>query len=317
MLKWVEFTKLKDITIRGRGTIDGRGSVWWSSEDPFDEFSNDLTSSKMPHIKPTALRFYGSYNVVVTGIMIRNSPQCHLKFDNCVGVQVYNTTISSPKESANTDGIHLQNSKDVSIHHSRVGCGDDCVSIQTGCSDVEIHHVRCGPGHGISIGGLGKDKTKACVSNITVHNVQLQGTMTGVRIKTWQGGLGSVKNVRFSNIQVDEVQMPIVIDQFYCDKKKCTNQSAAVALSGISYENIKGTFTVKPVHLACSDSYPCSDISFSQIQLKPIKLRYHLYDVFCWHTYGLLLSQIIPPIDCLQTGKPARNKIQSNPDSCL
>lgn len=64
--------------------------------------------------------------------------------------------------------------------------GDDCVSIQTGCSNVNIHSVNCGPGHGISIGGLGRDNTKACVSNITVQNVALQQTMNGVRIKTWQ-----------------------------------------------------------------------------------------------------------------------------------
>ena len=60
-----------------------------------------------------ALRFYGSFNPTVTGITIQNSPQCHLKFDNCNGVMVHDVTISSPGDSPNTDGIHLQNSKDV------------------------------------------------------------------------------------------------------------------------------------------------------------------------------------------------------------
>jgi hypothetical protein len=64
--------------------------------------------------------------------------------------------------------------------------GDDCISIQTGCSGINIHNVNCGPGHGISIGGLGKYNTKACVSNITVRDVNMFRTMTGVRIKTWQ-----------------------------------------------------------------------------------------------------------------------------------
>lgn len=64
--------------------------------------------------------------------------------------------------------------------------GDDCVSIQTGCSNVYVHNVNCGPGHGISIGSLGKDNTKACVSNITVRDVMMHNTMNGVRIKTWQ-----------------------------------------------------------------------------------------------------------------------------------
>lgn len=60
------------------------------------------------------------------------------------------------------------------------------MSIQTGCSNVYIHNVNCGPGHGISIGGLGKENTKACVSNITVRDIVMRNTMNGVRIKTWQ-----------------------------------------------------------------------------------------------------------------------------------
>lgn len=70
-----------------------------------------------------ALRFYGSYNVTVTGITIQNSQQCHLKFDNCEAVQVFNMTIASPGSSLNTDGIHLQNSRDVMIHHTHMSCG--------------------------------------------------------------------------------------------------------------------------------------------------------------------------------------------------
>jgi polygalacturonase len=51
---------------------------------------------------------------------------------------------------------------------------------------VNIHSVNCGPGHGISIGGLGRFNTKACVSNVTVRDVKMFRTTTGVRIKTWQ-----------------------------------------------------------------------------------------------------------------------------------
>lgn len=77
-----------------------------------------------------ALRFYGSRNVTVTGITIQNSPQCHLKFDNCEAVQVFNMTISSPGSSLNTDGIHLQNSRDVSIHHTDLGCGNSITLVE-------------------------------------------------------------------------------------------------------------------------------------------------------------------------------------------
>ncbi|CAI9092940.1 OLC1v1028314C2 [Oldenlandia corymbosa var. corymbosa] len=336
-LQWIQFTKLVGITVQGSGTIDGRGEVWWQDaplEDLIDSESklivplnrtiggntwipvNGSLGGKMPRIKPTALRFYGSFNATVTGITIQNSPQCHLKFDNCVGVSVYNFTVTSPGDSPNTDGIHLQNSKDVLIRSANLGCGDDCVSIQTGCTNVYIHDVNCGPGHGISIGGLGKDNTKACVSNITVRDINMNSTMNGVRIKTWQGGSGMVQGVLFSNIQMAEVQLPIVIDQFYCDKSACKNQSSAVALSGIHYEKIKGTYTVKPVHLACSDNVPCTEVTLTGIELKPQPERYHMYDPFCWHTFGELYTPTVPPIECLQIGKPSRNGIQADHDSC-
>ncbi|PPD93086.1 hypothetical protein GOBAR_DD09980 [Gossypium barbadense] len=295
LLQWIEFTKLKGITIKGKGTIDGQGSVWWNDSptaQPQDSTTSHTISGeldgKMPSTKPTALRFYGSNGVTVSGITIQNSPQTHLKFDDCTGVQISNFVASSPSDSPNTDGIHLQNSQDVVISAATLACGDDCVSIQTGCSNVYIHDVKCGPGHGISIGGLGKDRTKACVSNITVRDVNLQSTLTGVRIKTWQGGSGSVKQVTFSDIQVSEVETPIMIDQFYCDKGHCSNQSSAVEVSEINYVNIRGTYTVQPVHFACSDSLPCSGVSLSTIELQSVKENHPLSGPFCWETYGEL-----------------------------
>ncbi|CAL9763949.1 unnamed protein product [Musa acuminata subsp. burmannicoides] len=316
LLWWIEFTKLRGITIQGSGVIEGRGSVWWTNAESDVDPINEELSKNLPQIKPTALRFYGSYNVTVTGITIQNSQQCHLKFDNCEAVQVFNMTIASPGSSLNTDGIHLQNSRDVMIHHTNMSCGDDCISIQTGCSNINIHRVDCGPGHGISIGGLGRDNTKACVSNITVRDVNMHNTMTGVRIKTWQGGSGSVQNIIFSNIGVSEVQTPIVIDQFYCDRSSCKNQTSAVTLSGIAYENIRGTYTVKPVHFACSDASPCSDISLTKIQLEPLQEHYHMYQPFCWQAFGELYTPTVPPIVCLQNGKPTSNHILSDRDLC-
>ncbi|XWS40728.1 hypothetical protein CRYUN_Cryun17cG0020300 [Craigia yunnanensis] len=325
LLQWIEFTKLEGIIIRGKGTIDGQGSVWWNDSPTFDPTAEDSTtndmisaelSGKMPSTKPTALRFYGSNGVTVTGITIQNSPQTHLKFDACTSVQVSDFSASSPGNSPNTDGIHLQNSQDVVISSTTLACGDDCVSIQAGCSNVYIHNVKCGPGHGISIGGLGRDNSKACVANVTVRDVTMQNTLTGVRIKTWQGGSGAVQEVMFSNIQVSEVETPIMIDQFYCDKGSCKNQSSAVAVSGINYVNIRGTYTVKPVHFACSDSLPCSGVSLSTIELKSVQENHHLDGPFCWETYGELKTATEPPIDCLETGKPSKAGTQSSSESC-
>ncbi|XP_068303891.1 polygalacturonase At1g48100 [Pyrus communis] len=327
LLQWIEFTKLKGISIKGSGIIDGQGSVWWSDSPKYNP-ANEATyssldnsqatennSGEMPSTKPTALRFYGSDGVSVTGITLQNSPQAHLKFDDCTNVQVSDISISSPGNSPNTDGIHLQNSQNADISATSIACGDDCISIQTGCSNVNIHNVNCGPGHGVSIGGLGKDNTKACVSNVTVRDVQMHNTLTGVRIKTWQGGSGSVRNIMFSNIQLTEVETPIVIDQFYCDKSNCQNQSSAVAVSGVNYVNIQGTYTSEPVRFACSDSSPCTGVSLDTIELKSVDEGKQLYDPFCWEAYGVLKTSTVPQIDCLKNGKPSTITQSGSSDS--
>jgi len=36
------------------------------------------------------------------------------------------------------------------------------------------------------LGGLGKDKSAACVSDIIVEDVSMKNTLYGARIKTWQ-----------------------------------------------------------------------------------------------------------------------------------
>ncbi|KAL3644508.1 hypothetical protein CASFOL_009688 [Castilleja foliolosa] len=300
LYQWLNFKWVQNFTVQGTGTADGQGSNWWSCPR-----KKRARQSRL--MKPTALRFYASYNVTVRDISIINSPLCHLKFDNSKGVKVENVAIYAPEYSPNTDGIHLQNSQDVEIMHSDIGTGDDCVSIQTGCSNIHVHHINCGPGHGISLGGLGKDKSVACVSNILVDNIIMQNTMYGARIKTWQGGLGLVTNVTFSNIQVSDVKVPIIIDQYYCDKRVCANQTEAVAISGIKFDQIIGTYTSQPIKLACSNSIPCVDVDLVSIELKRsshYRGGAHRDQGVCWNSYGRTSGPLVPEsMDyCLRSG---------------
>ncbi|MFS8029206.1 putative endo-polygalacturonase [Helianthus anomalus] len=287
LYQWINFKWVQNITIQGSGAIDGQGYNWWA---PMESKQASL------HIKPTALRFYASEDIVVRDITIKNSPQVHLKFDNSQGVKVNNVTVLAPGNSPNTDGIHLQNTRDVEILHSNIET-DDCVSIQTGCSNVHIHHINCGPGHGISIGGLGKDKSIACVSDIVVENSNIQDTLYGVRIKTWQGGLGLVKNITFSNIQVANVNFPIVINQYYCDKSFCKNETGSIAIKEVMFDKITGSYSTQPIHLACSKDIPCTEINLSDIQLNPSRRPLEgsqLQQALCYNSYGYSNGQLVP-----------------------
>ncbi|KAG0491451.1 hypothetical protein HPP92_004849 [Vanilla planifolia] len=264
-MQWLQLKQLtKGITIQGGGLIEGQGNAWWGNahgdETNFPRLLGAQRKGKLPSRRPTALRFYGSYNVTVSGITIQNSPQCHLKFDNCDSVRVSNITISSPA-TANTDGIHLQNSANVEIRQSgRLHLDPNRSSM------VHVQSVTCGPGHGISIGSLGEGRTAAWVSNVTVEHVAFVGTLTG-----FESRLG----------RVSHVQTPIVINQYYSDGRSNKNQSSAVAISQISYDTIIGTYTEQPVYLACSDSFPCKALSISNLDLEPEEDKYHVLAPYC------------------------------------
>ncbi|XP_057485237.1 polygalacturonase At1g48100 [Actinidia eriantha] len=302
--QWLVFYQLDQMTFTGSGTIEGNGEKWWELPCKPHRGPNGSTLPG-PCDSPALIRFFVSSNLVVSGLRIQNSPQFHMKFDGCEGVLIDKLSISSPKLSPNTDGIHIENTKFVGIYDSVIANGDDCISIGTGCSNVHIEGVTCGPSHGISIGSLGVHNSQACVSNITVRNVEIKDSDNGVRVKTWQGGTGCVSGITFDTIQMENVRNCIIIDQYYCLSKGCRNETSAVYLTDVSYNNIKGTYDVRspPIHFACSDTVPCTNITMSEVELLPYEGEL-VDDPFCWNAYGSQVTLTIPPIDCLQDGEP-------------
>ncbi|KAK7269458.1 hypothetical protein RIF29_22184 [Crotalaria pallida] len=304
--QWLVFYRINGMSMQGAGLIDGRGEKWWNLPCKPHKGTNGTTLPG-PCDSPVAIRFFMSSNVTVQGLKIKNSPQFHFRFDSCQNVLIDKLIIKSPALSPNTDGIHIENANNVNIYNSVISNGDDCVSIGAGCYNVNIQNITCGPSHGISIGSLGNHNSRACVSNITVTDSVIKHSDNGVRIKTWQGGAGSVSKVTFNNIHMDTVRNPIIIDQYYCLSKNCINQSTAVSVSHVSYSNIKGTYDVRspPMRFACSDSVPCTNLTLSEVELLPSE-GYILATPICWNAYGTMYTLTIPPVYCFLDGNPLK-----------
>ena len=140
-------------------------------------------------------------------------------------MQFRHVTITAPADSPNTDGIHIGHSSQISITHANIGTGDDCISISDGNQDVSANQVTCGPGHGISIGSLGKNKNEQPVLGIRVTGATLSNTDNGVRIKTWpSSNSGVASDIHFEDIVMKNVGNPIIIDQNYCPNNQCSNK---------------------------------------------------------------------------------------------
>ncbi|KAG2713816.1 hypothetical protein I3760_04G193500 [Carya illinoinensis] len=151
-----------------------------------------------------------------------------------------------------------------------IGTGDDCISLGDGNRDILIQKVACGPGHGISIGSLGKYENEEPVVGVKVVDCNLRNTMNGVRIKTWPASLpGAASNMHFENIYMRNVSNPVIIDQVYCPWNQCKAQiPSKIKISQVSFKNIRGTSQTKEaIKLLCSNEIPCENVEITDIDL--------------------------------------------------
>ncbi|KAI7985938.1 putative polygalacturonase [Camellia lanceoleosa] len=179
--RWLTFQDVNGLGVSGLGKIDGRGQGWW-----------DISCKRHPQspgcgkLAPTVLSFIECNQFSISNILIVNSPQTHILVTGCNNVMIDSLSIKSPETSPNTDGIHISHSTGVFVSNTDIGSGDDCVSIGDYTSHIDITDVNCGPGHGVSIGSLGRSGNEVRVENINVNRVNFNKTSNGVRIKTWQ-----------------------------------------------------------------------------------------------------------------------------------
>ncbi|KAF3661469.1 Polygalacturonase [Capsicum annuum] len=94
-------------------------------------------------------------------------------------------------------GIHVARSRGVNITNSQISTGDDCISIGDGVQQMYITTVTCGPGHGISVGSLGKTTGELPVVGVFVQNCTFIDTDNGVRVKTWPAHVGVCERFAF------------------------------------------------------------------------------------------------------------------------
>ncbi|KAL9338803.1 hypothetical protein Peur_067818 [Populus x canadensis] len=280
---WIGFVGVANLNMYGSGLIDGQGSVWWMRAMQASSLNARKIACNPPSI---ALNFEKCDDLQLSGLTHVDSPKGHIGITDCNGVLISNLNIAAPENSPNTDGIDMARSTNVHIQDSMIATGDDCVAINGGCSYINITNIACGPGHGISVGSLGKDGQYDTVEEVHVRNCSFTGTQNAARIKTWQGGSGYARKISYEQITLVASKNPIIIDQYYCDGvNNCRNSSTALQVSDVTYSGFQGTSVdEEAIRLDCSDG-GCINIVMDNINitsLDPGKTTY----AYCEHTSG-------------------------------
>jgi polygalacturonase len=200
---------LEDVTIAGRGVIDGAGARWWVDAEAARQKKSGFT---LP--RPNLIMLTRVTNLVVRDVTL------HLVPTECDGVTVSGITILAPDRSPNTDGIDPSMCRRVTITGCTIDCGDDNIAIKSGkrakgrefgCEDISVADCMFKHGHGMSIGS----ETVGGVRNVRVKNCTFEDTDNGIRIKSDRTRGGRVENIVFEDIKMTNVRGAISFSCYY------------------------------------------------------------------------------------------------------
>lgn len=208
----------ENIAVVGQGTIDGNAdhSTWW----------NDVKTRKLG--RPKLVYLNRCENVCFHGILGKTSASWHFHPFFCRNVSFYNIAIEAPKDSPNTDGADPESCEDVRFIGVRFSVGDDAIAIKSGkmymgmkyqtpATNHLVRNCLMEYAHGAMV--LGSEMSGG-IRELKVSQCLFSHTDRGMRIKTrrGRGKYAVIDGVEFSNIKMDNVMAPLVINMYYfCD----------------------------------------------------------------------------------------------------
>lgn len=202
-----------DVTIRGRGTIDGnsmafhldRVKTMQDGDKKYTRQGGDFMDPKFGTghgplawvERPGSLiRFRDCENILITGVTIRDSPTWTVQINDSrvvtiLGVRIH--SLGSEQRIPNDDGIDLVRSRFVRISDAEIQVGDDCIAL-FGSQDVAVANCTLESRSAALRVGFDDGETRNC----TFDNLVTRNSNRGIGI--FVRGEGSVENILFSNI---------------------------------------------------------------------------------------------------------------------
>ena len=208
----------KHITFRGRGILDGTGST--------------------THAKN--LLYVNGRDISIEGIILRDSSVWNLPIRQSDRVSVKNLKIIGYR--ANSDGIDICNSRDVTVEDCFIRTLDDLVVIKTDAGQGKSKHIVVKDcvlwnevAHALSIGGeLREDVDDVLFSNCDVIHDKGREWM----LRVFHCDSARITNVRFENLRIEESRRLISL---WIGKNSATLDSERGHINGVTFSDIHAT----------------------------------------------------------------------------
>ncbi len=292
-----------NLTITGRGTLDGNGFKWWSVAQKFRNKEEhgvqkyrDLWDAANPDFnvsdyyrktidqkffRPPFIQFLDCNDIIIEGVKVINSPFWTINPTNCENVVIDNVTVINPSKNPkgpNTDGINPSSCKNVRISNCLISVGDDCITIKSGrdedgrrnakaCENITITNCVMLAGHGGVVIG---SEMSGGVKRVTISNCVFDGTNAGIRLKASRGRGGVVEQIRVDNIVMNDiVRDAFIFDLFYDKNSRPEPVSERTPIfRNIHISNVTGKDINRIGYLTGIEEMPIEEISFSNVNME-------------------------------------------------
>lgn len=270
-------SQLENVSVTGSGRLDGNGQPWWHKHRNAPE--------ELDYPRPTLIGLERCRRVTLKDLNLTNSPSWTVNPIACYDVTIDNLSIYNPADSPNTDGINPESCTNVRISNCNIDVGDDCIAIKAGTEDTEeripcenITITNCTMVHGHGGVVLGSEMS-GDIRNVTISNCVFKQTDRGIRLKSRRGRGGTVEDIRISNIVMEDVICPVIMNLYYfCgprgkekyvwDKNPYPVTKETPNFRRIHFANI----TARNVHAAAGFIYGLSEQYISEITFDGIDI---------------------------------------------
>lgn len=214
---------VEDITLEGRGTVNGQGAYIWKIDDlndPLVRPAKDLMRSlgksllrSFPEgypdrkVYPHLVWMGDSTDIRITGLSFIYSPTWTMAFHACErlvmdGVYIY----TKPNDAVWADGVDMDGCNDVRIANCSITTGDDCLVFVSGdfwgpartCENVVITNCRLSS---CSCGVKFSEGNAKGVRHIAIDNCVINDDSSGFSFASRDGGF--IDDVVISNITLN------------------------------------------------------------------------------------------------------------------
>lgn len=240
--------QLKNISIIGKGTIDGNAgttfATWKSQQKKGQQLSRDMNHKEVSieernfgegfYLRPQLIQFFDCKNITIEGVFITNAPfWCiHLlKSENIIC-----RNIRYDAKLVNNDGIDPEYTRNLLIENIEFNNGDDNIAIKCGrdndgwntnrpSENIIIRNCKFKGLHGVVLGS----EMSSGVQNIFIENCTYGGyCKRGIYMKTNPDRGGFLRNIYVNNCQFGEVEDLFYVTSMYAGEGMDNNHYSEV-----------------------------------------------------------------------------------------